>query len=395
MTNTMMLKRTPLAWRNLTSSWSKLLLSAGGVGFAVLLMLSQIGFRNGLFDSTVQVASLMKADLFLVSRARYNLPSEQRIDRTRLISAAAVEGIKAIVPVYIERAGTELRLVGRPSRSIRVIGVPMDGVVFENRNMDAQREKIQGLNTALLDRRTKAMYGLERSNVKALQRQEVELSGKRIHLVDYTEIGTDFVHDGSMVMSSDNFSKYFPNRNPGREPLSTIDFGLVQLQPGVDAFKVAERLNALAPTEWEALTKQAIIDREIRFWGSATPIGIIFTVGTIMGLVVGTIICYQIIFTDINDHMPEFATLKAMGYGNGYFMKLVLSQAFYLTLLGFLPAIGLSFLLYRLLTETTGLIMILTVQRALLVFGLTLTMCLSGGLLAVRKLNSTDPANLF
>ncbi len=391
----MLFNRTPLAWKNLTSSWAKLLLSTGGVGFAVLLMFSQIGFRNGLFDSTVQLAQLMKTDLVVVSRAKYNLPSEQRFDRSLLRRAASIDGIANVQPIYLERAGTELRVLGRTSRSIRVIGVPLTGQIFADESMDKRRSEIAKSQTALLDRRTKRMYGLERSDRERLQQQEVELSGRKLRFLDYVEIGTDFVHDGSLVMSDQSFATYFPWRNSGGDPLATVDFGLIQLRPDADVSRVKEQLAALAPQEWEVLSKQQIIDREIRFWGTATPIGIIFTVGTIMGLLVGTIICYQIIFTDITDHMAEFATLKAMGYSRLYFQQLVVGQALYLTVLGFLPAILLSLGFYRLLTETTGLIMLLTPQRVIMVFFLTLLMCLSGGLLAVRKLNASDPANLF
>ncbi len=198
-----MLNQTPLAWKNLTTSWSKLLLSTGGVGFAVLLMLSQIGFRNGLFDSTVQIASLMKADLIVVSKARYNLPSEQRFDRF-LQRAAMIRVDRCSGPIYLERAGTELRVVGQPSRSIRVVGVPLTGRVFEDAAMDAMRDKIRAVSVGLLDRRTKSTYGLERSNPEALAKQEVELSGKKLRLIDYVQIGTDFVHDGSMWCRSEN-----------------------------------------------------------------------------------------------------------------------------------------------------------------------------------------------
>jgi putative ABC transport system permease protein len=388
-------KKTPLAWKNLTSSWSKLFLSVGGVGFAVLLMLSQIGFRNGLFDSTVQIARLMKADLMIVSKAKYNLPSEQRFDRSVISRAIAAEGVEAVQPIYVERASTELRVVGKPSRSIRVVGIPTSGRVFDDEAMERSRELIRAPDTALLDRRTKKMYGLERSNAEKLNQQEVELSGKKLKFVEYTEIGTDFVHDGSLVMSDENFSKYFPFRNPGKSPLSSVDYGLVQLSPGADPKAVIRQLQTIAPDELDILTKKEIIDREIHFWGTATPIGIIFTVGTVMGLVVGTIICYQIIFTDISDRMAEFATLKAMGYPPFYFVKVIVQQSVFLTLLGFVPAICISFGLYWLLTETTGLIMLLKPDRIAKVFGLTLLMCLSGGLLAVRKLNSSDPASLF
>ncbi|MDZ4851065.1 MAG: FtsX-like permease family protein [Pirellulaceae bacterium] len=391
----MLFNRTPLAWKNLTSSWTKLLLSTGGVGFAVLLMFSQIGFRNGLFDSTVQLVRLMDADFIIVSRAKYNLPSEQRFDRSLLRRASQVEGVESVQPIYLERAGTELRVLGRPSRSIRVVGVPLTGRVFADDVMDNRRSEIEMPQSALLDRRTKRMYGLERSNRDRLREQEVELSGRRLTFVDYVEIGTDFVHDGSLVMSDQSFATYFPWRNSGGDPLSTVDFGLVRLNSGSDALRVKEQITALAPNEWDVLSKQQIIDREIHFWGTATPIGIIFSVGTVMGLVVGTIICYQIIFTDISDHMSEFATLKAMGYSRFYFVQLVVGQSLYLTVLGFIPALLLSYYVYQLLTETTGLVMLLTPERVLLVFCLTLLMCLSGGLLAVRKLNASDPANLF
>ncbi len=273
--------------------------------------------------------------------------------------------------------------------------MPLEGRVFADNEIDATRTKITRPRTALLDRRTKRTYGLERDNPERLQAQEVELSGKQLQFVDYIEIGTDFVHDGSLVMSSQNFAEYFPRRNGLNDPLAIVDFGLVQLEPGADPQQVTRQLVALAPREWDVMTKQQIIDREIFFWATATPIGIIFTVGTVMGLVVGTIICYQIIFTDITDHMAEFATLKAMGYSKLYFVQLVVWQSLYLTILGFIPAAVLSYFLYSLLTETTGLIMRMTPARVMLVFILTLLMCLSGGLLAVRKLNTTDPANLF
>ncbi len=118
---------TPLAWNNLTGDFRKLVLASGGVAFAVILMFMQIGFRNALFDNTVQVAKLLKADLFLVSRARYNLPSEQRFDRVVLDRAKSIEGVQDVYPIYIERSMTELRVIGHTSRSIRVVGVPGQG----------------------------------------------------------------------------------------------------------------------------------------------------------------------------------------------------------------------------------------------------------------------------
>ncbi len=221
--------RTPLAWKNLSATWTKLVLSIGGIGFAVLLMFSQIGFRNGLFDSTVEIARLLKADLFIVSRARYNLPSEQRFSRNLLDRARQIDGVEAILPIYIERSSTELRVLGKPSRSIRVIGVPLEDNVFIDKTMNDQLKILRSPGTALLDRRTKPMYGLERNAPARLRDQQVELSGKSIQFVGYTEIGTDFVHDGSLILSRESFAEYFPWRTTN-DPLSIVDIASVQIR---------------------------------------------------------------------------------------------------------------------------------------------------------------------
>jgi putative ABC transport system permease protein len=131
------------------------------------------------------------------------------------------------------------------------------------------------------------------------------------------------------------------------------------------------------------------------FWRSNAPVGYIFLVGVYVGFVVGVIICYQIIYSDINDHMREFATLKAMGYTNRYFLTLVLCQSFYLSLIGFVPGLAVSFLCYKALSAITGLTMHLTIQESLLVLLVTMAMCIVSGMLAVRKLLALDPAELF
>lgn len=387
--------RTPLAWRNLVGRGGKLLLASAGIGFAVFLMFMQIGFRNALFDNTVQLARLLKADFFLVSPARYNLPSEQRFDRLWLDRARAVEGVQRIVPVYIERSITQLRVVGNKSRSIRAVGIPLEPGVVEPAEWQPLLAMLSDGRTALLDRRTKPSYGFARGDVQSLRQQEVELSGKQLRIIDQISIGTDFVHDGTLMFSDRAMAHYFPMRNPGGDPLQLVDLGLVQLAEGADLGKVRRALQSLTGNRLDVLSRSQIIAREIHFWATATPIGIIFTIGTLMGLVVGVIICYQILFTEINDHMAEFATLKAMGYRNNYFFGLILQQALYLTLFGFLPGLLATLGAFAILGESTGLVMRMTAGRMALVFGLTLVMCLTSGLIALRKLIQTDPASLF
>jgi putative ABC transport system permease protein len=176
-----------------------------------------------------------------------------------------------------------------------------------------------------------------------------------------------------------------------------VDIGVLSVQPreGKSLEDIAQELQAVAGKQAIVLPTSQLVGREKKFWSDATPIGKIFTIGTLMGLIVGAIICYQIQFTDITDHMSEFATLKAMGYSGGYFWRLMLTQSFYLACLGFLPGIVISYLLYQALANYSGLIMMMTWDRVASVWVLTLIMCCISGALAIRKLFNSDPASLF
>lgn len=358
-------------------------------------MFMQIGFLNGLFDSTVQILRLFDADLVIMSPARYTVPSEQRFSYGLLQRARAVAGVQSAQPVYIDRSMSEVRVIGNVSRSIRAIGVPLDGDVFNEPAMNAKCRLLNEVNFALIDRKSKEKYGFEKYDLQKLRNQEAELSGKQVEMREWVEIGTDFVYDGSLVLSDRGVEHFFPFRNGVKPPLAAVDLGLVKLASGAIKASVQEALQETLGNAVHIYDREVLIQREIAFWATNTPIGIIFTIGTVMGLFVGVIICYQILFTDIHDHLAEFATLKAMGYGPYYFLRFVMLQSFYLSVFGFLPGWLISWLLYLWLANLTGLVMILTSQRVLLVFCLTFLMCTISGALAVRKLWAADPATLF
>ncbi len=386
---------TPLAWLNTTSNRAKLFLAGSGIGFAVVLMFMQIGFLNGLFDSTVQLLRLLKAELILISPARYTVPSEERIDYGLLERAKSMQAVRRATPLYIDRSLAEIRVIGHVSRSIRAVGVPIGSEAFIDPEMNRKCWELREVDEALVDRRSKDSYGFEKRDLQKLRQQEIELSGHRIEMRDWVDIGTDFVYDGSVILSDRGVEHYFPFRNPGKPPLAAVDLGLIELVPGSNVEETRQALQSMLGDQVYVVDRQALIRREISFWATNTPIGIIFSIGTIMGLFVGVIICYQILSTDIQDHLAEFATLKAMGYGSLFFFRFVMSQSFYLSVVGFVPGVLFSWMLYWLLSEWTGLVMMLTIGRVGLVFGLTFLMCAISGALAVRKLWAADPATLF
>lgn len=195
-------------------------------------------------------------------------------------------------------------------------------------------------------------------------------------------------------MTPQNFAQYFSVRGGGK-PLSQVDYGVVKCKSTADPVVVARRLQKLLGPHVIVETRADFLKSERNFWGKSTPIGLIFWVGTLIGFVVGLIICYQVLATDIGDHMGEFATLKAMGYSTSFFTSVVVVQALLLSMVSFVPGFLIALTAFNLVNISSGLIMFLNVERTLTVLGLTVTMCVISGIIALRKLLSTDPASLF
>jgi putative ABC transport system permease protein len=393
-------RNTPLAWKNLTHDWRRLAVAVAGIGFAVLLMFTQVGFQNALFDSQVKMIDDLQGDIFLVSRAKYTLAAEKRFPLELINQASSARGVRGAFPLYTELTFSRLKNLkpGASSKAypIRSIGFRLSDPVIRSPEVNSQLTKLQLPNAALIDVRSKRdNFDFPFDDPAALAAAPAELANKRVSLVGTFELGTDFAHDGNLVMSSENFARYFPQRVRVGDPLSVVDLGIVHVEEDAEVEEVRDRIDALLDDRVFVFTRSQFRREEIRFWDESTPIGIIFTAGKIIGFVVGMVICYQVIYSDIADHMPEFATMKAMGYTTGYFLRLIVVEAVLLSLIGFVPGLLVSTGLYSVLAEATGLQLRMTPGSIMLVLILTNAMCIASGMLAVRKLLAADPANLF
>jgi putative ABC transport system permease protein len=384
---------TPLAWKNLTHDRARLAVAVSGVGFAVVLIFIELGFMNALLESTVQILRRLNGQLIIASSVKYALPAREQFDLRRVVQAQGVSGVKAVIPVYVETLGV-LRERGARGYPIRVLAYDPDDHALQIELPGELISRLRAPGTALADTANRGKYRIPPRD-EELADYSAELCDRQIRLVGRFHLGIDFVNDGNLLMTPATFSKYFPNRAPGRDPLSLVDFAIVQLDSTADPNVVQQRLRALLGSTVEVLTKGELIQREMTFWRTSAPVGYIFLVGVYMGFVVGVIICYQIIYSDIAGHMREFATLKAMGYTSPYFIMLVLRQALYLSLMGFLPGALVSYACYRAMSAITGLTMEMSSILAMSVMFVTMLMCVVSGFLAVRKLLSVDPAELF
>lgn len=389
-------RKTPLAWHNLTHSWRRLLVAVGGLGFAVLLVFMQNGFRYALFDSAVRLIRELDADLVIVSSAHRGLVSLETFDETRVYQARGCPGVAGVYPFYLFYGG-EWKLAGEISQRIRLLACDPAAPVFPpNSKIQGQLPLLSEPGTALFDGQGKLKkYGVRLLPNGQLDHSSAEVGGKNVEVVGSFALGTDFVSDGTLIVSDRTLAKCYPARSPGRPALAAVDLGVVQLEPGADAAAARDRLAALLPGDVKVRTKAEFLDDEREFWNRSTPIGYIFFLGMGLGFVVGVIICYQVIGTDVADHLAEFATLKAMGYRNAFFIGFIFQESLYLTVLGFLPGMAASWGLYQALEWLTGLPLDLTPGRAAAVFGFTALMCVLSGCLVIRKVFDADPAELY
>lgn len=393
-------RKTPLAWKNLTHDWRRLVVAIGGIAFAVLLMFTQVGFQNALFDSQAKLIDDLQGDIFLVSKAKFTLAAEKRFPITRLHQAQSCPGVAGAYPVYSELTTSVLRKIergiGNKGFPIRTIGFQLTDPVFKIPSINQQLDRLRQPGTALIDKKSKRKkFVFVRDNDTLLAQDSLELANKKLRLVGTFELGTDFAHDGNLVMNAENFANYFPHRKRFGDPLSVIDIGVVHLQPDADLIETFNILQQTLTQDVKILTRSQFRAAEIGFWDESTPIGTIFLFGKIIGFIVGMVICYQVIYSDIADHMPEFATLKAMGYPASYFVRLIVVEALLLAVVGFFPGTAVSWLLYGWLAGQTGLLMTMTLDCLLFVLVATIVMCVASGLLALRKLLAADPASLF
>jgi putative ABC transport system permease protein len=143
------------------------------------------------------------------------------------------------------------------------------------------------------------------------------------------------------------------------------------------------------------LDREALDAYQIRHWVQNTAIGNIFRMGSITGFFVGMVVLFQIMSADIRNHLPLYATLRAMGYTKLQLCRYVFEQSWIFAVLGYLPALVVSLALYPLVHNLTYLPIYMTMSLAAGVALLSLLMCSLSALLCMNKLVRVDPAELF
>ena len=380
----------PLGWLQLKAQKLRLVAAVTGIAFAVILIFVQLEFREALFVSAVRYHTAMDYDLAMLSPKTDFMVSSKQFPRGRLYQVLGFDGVESVTAVYMRLVSWRNPADPSNARNILAIGFDPSEPGFSRLLSAEQREAIKIPDQVIFDRRGRDEYGPVREMLDSGQRDSAEINDRPIALAGMYEVGTSFGLDGGIITSDLNFLRILPTRKK-----SAIDFGLIKLEPGQDAAEVQARIREAIPMDVRVLTRQEFKDVEVQYWNKTTPIGYIFAFGAVMGLIVGLIIVYQILFSDVQDHLKEYATLKAMGYTHGYLRNVVLQEAIILAVLGFIPGMGIAHLVFTKGADATRLPLEMSVESAAGVFMLTLGMCAGSGLLALRKLRAVDPAEVF
>jgi putative ABC transport system permease protein len=382
-------RRTPLGWLQLTHEKSRLLVAVSGIAFADVLMFMQSGFQTALYDSNTRLHRSLQADIILISPQARSLQSMSIFSRRRLYQAMDVPGVKSAEAMYCNHIiwkNPQTRL----ETGVLIIGINPDKPAFDLPEINQQLQKIKLANTVLFDRAARGEYQQAIQQIQQGKTVTTEINGSTITIGGLFTLGASFAADGSLITSANNFSKIF-----ARQPTNSVSIGLVKVKSGYKIDQVVAQLKTYLKDDVRVLTHDEFIEFENKFWSSNSPIGFIFNLGVSMGFVVGVIIVYQVLSTDVNAHLQEYATFKAIGYRHFYLLTIVFEEALILAFLGFLPGLGVSLGLYQLTRTATTLPMYMTIIRGLQVLLLTIIMCAISGVIAIKRLQSADPADMF
>lgn len=378
-----------LAWRQLRAERARFLSALAGVMFAAVLVFMQLGFRSALFDSATRLLAAMEAELFLMNPLTTASFRPEPLPRVRAHQALALPEVSQAVPVYMTQA-TWRNPEDGSRRMIQLIGFDVEAGAMHFEGLGAIAPALRRVDTVGFDTRSRPEFGDVARIFAERGPFEIQVGNRMVEMAGLVSIGPSFGADGNLVTSEVNFRRMVPVREA-----SNTDLVAIRLRPGADIAAAQARLRGILPPDVAVLTHDELVAHERHYWESATPIGFIFSFGSVMGLIVGMVIVYQILFSDIANHLREYATLKAIGYSDGYLARVVMAASLILAVIGFLPGAALCVWLYDEVAGATFLPLSMTFERAGLVFALIFGMCAAAGLLAMRKLRDANPADMF
>jgi putative ABC transport system permease protein len=379
----------PLSWLQLIGERKRFAAAIAGVTFAVTLMMYQMGIYVAIFEKVVYPHRAMRGGLVMTSRDYNNLFSNSPFSIRRLEQALSIDGVESIAPVYLN--GTNMRNPETlQNMRIFVFGIRPSQNPFNLPEVERNLDLLSTEDDVLFDRKGLKEYGPVERLVNENSRLDTELGGEHMVIRGLFTMGGTISSGGHIIAGEEAFFHIFP-----QHPRNMITAGMIMLRSNADPDRVKEQLCASLPNDVTVWKHEEFVDEEKSFWNTRSPLAFIFLGTMLVAMIVGAVIVYQILYTDVNDHIHEYATLKAIGAGDRFFLVLILQQAVILMVCGFIPGTLITALLYAFTRSKAAMPAYLSFNIMSIVFLLALAMCSLSGILALRKLRKADPADVF
>ena len=372
-----------VAWRMLSDDRGRSALAIGGISVALLLVFLQLGFYLAVPRGGMLIYDTMRFDIVLVSPDYAFQGLSGTLPRRRLYQARALAEVEQAIPFY-QQTGEWMTASTGVARDIFVMAFDPAAQIFDIDAITSRQDALRRPDTILVDRATRKEFGELREG------RVVEIERRTETIIGTYQLGTGFAGLGAAVTSDQNFLRLFPGRSLGE-----ISLGLLRLKTGADPQAVARRLRDVLPADVQVMTRAELAAYEKRHWTQETSTGLIFGFGAVVAFIVGMAIVNQILSTQILRQLPQYATLKAIGYTEGALLSIVVSLAILMAMIGFVPSLVLATVINAALRRVTLLPLDMTADLILTVLALALVMAGISALASARVLRRADPVELF
>jgi putative ABC transport system permease protein len=370
-----------LAFRNLFHDRVRLAVTLIGILFSIVLVAVQLGLYLGARSMIIATIDRADGDLWIMAYGTKNFEEAQPIRARDRFVALSTPGVERAIPLVT--AFTDWRKPTGGSTLIVVVGAdPENGGLAPWNMVEGDVSGLGVRDAVIVDKTYLAELGIKQVGDTA------QVGSSRVRVTGLTE--------GIRSFTVTPF--VFTTLNRARQlidmPADNITYVLVKVAPGADIEKVRADLKARLSTDTEVLTRPEFRQRSLNHWLFATGAGVALLGGAALGLIVGTVIVAQTLYSSTKDHLPEFATLRALGSSSGYINKVILAQAGLSALLGYILGMAIALTIVY-LSEHTALPIIMSPGLAALLLGLTVAMCSISALAAINKVMRIDPAMVF
>lgn len=370
-----------LAFRNLFHDRVRLTVTLVGILFSIVLVAVQLGLYLGASKMITNNIDHAHADLWItIFGAKSFEDGGMLLTPRERHQALATPGVKAVIPLIVQFA--EWRKPEGGSTRVVVVGTDAeDGGLQPFNLVEGTWEDIKAPEAVAIDKSYLDELGIEGLGSTA------QIANGRVRVRALTNGVRSFTRSPYAYTTLNRARSLFG------APRDLTTFFLVQLEPGANLKKVQAELQTRLGSA-EVLTTEEFRDRSLKQWLFRTGAGVALIGGALLGILVGTVIVAQTLYSSTKDHLSEFATLRALGSSSGYIHKVILAQAGISAVIGYLLGISIA-LVVLVASRNTALPIVMTPGLAFWLFTLTIGMCAISALSAIVKVTKIDPATVF